>query len=280
MMRQRPDSSALFKEFYEDEVSKNKRGVPWIRLEEALHREGCPICEIVSASTRRHLTTLLYECVLDVSVRNRLHASFGLCNLHAWMATGVERALGSDGQHLGTMHESLVQQEVHLLHRASPFKRRRKWKWPLRRRNNRDPVVQRLLNEGASRGECLVCESARQLGEFYASQCVLMCPDNEFRSLYESETVLLCRHHFHSVLLAADEPALVDFFIGRQIVKLDRLSAQLTLFLEKHDIHRMNESRGKEWTSWLSALEYFSGKQGVNDTKDTRQLPILQTERK
>ena len=263
-MRQRPDSSALFKEFYEDEVSKNKRGVPWIRLEEALHRDGCPICEVVSASARRHLNTLLYECVLDVSVRNRLHASFGFCSLHAWMATEVEHALESDGQHLGTMHESLIQQEIHLLRRASALKRRTNWKWPLRRRNDRDPVVQRLLNEGASRGECLVCESARQLGEFYASQCVLMCPDNEFRSLYESEGVLLCRHHFHSVLSAADDPALVNYFVDKQIIKLTRLLAQLTLFLEKHDVHRMKEPHGKEWTSWLSALEYFSYKKGVS----------------
>ncbi len=85
----------------ENEVIRNKRSIPWVRLEEGLRASGCPLCEIVLKSCRKHLNSLLYEYVNDVSVRIKLHASLGFCNHHAWLAKEVEHELNSDGQHFG-----------------------------------------------------------------------------------------------------------------------------------------------------------------------------------
>src|SRR5208283_38499 len=97
---------ALLYDVEENEVIRNKRSIPWVRLEEGLRVSGCPLCEIVLKSCRKHLNSLLYEYVNDVSVRIKLHASFGFCNHHTWLAKEVEHELKSDGQHLGTLHES------------------------------------------------------------------------------------------------------------------------------------------------------------------------------
>ena len=242
----------------ENEVIRNKRSIPWVRLEEGLHTSGCPLCEIVLTSAHKHLDSLLYEYVNDVSVRKKLHASFGFCNHHAWLAKEVERELKSDGQHLATLHESLLKAELRLLQEASGTKR------IAAKKKETNPVLQHLLKTFAPSGECLLCASSRQTEEFYASQFVLMYSDDEFRSLFEAETILLCRPHFLSIMREAHDPAAVDYFLHQQAKKLERLLDQLKLFLEKHDVHRQHEPRGKEWTSWLQVLEHFSCKQGID----------------
>ena len=254
--------SALFAQ--EDEVSRNKRGIPWIRLGEALCQKGCPLCELVTRNARKHLNSLLYEYVLDVSVRKRLHTSFGFCNHHAWLATEVELDLQSDGQHLGTLHETIVEVELRELREASTVKRDEKQKRHVLRKKGLDPVVQRLEKRLRPGDECLMCASDRQTEEFYASQCVLMYSDDEFRGLYEAEAVLLCRPHFLSVLRETNAPAETDYFLKDQIRKLERLSALVTLFLEKHSVERKDEPHGDEWNSWLKALEHLSSKRGVD----------------
>jgi len=266
---ERANHSSLFAESDESEVSRNKRSIPWIRLEDALHTEGCPICAIVNNSARRHLISLLYEYVLDVSVRKRLHASFGFCNHHAWLAKEVEHELHSDGQHLGTLHETVAQLELHKLKEAAAVKRPKKRKGFWFKNDEIDPIVRRLDKTIAPSDECLVCRGDRRTEEFFASQCVLMYADEEFRALYESEIVMPCRPHFICVVRESCEPNEIDYFLGQQIAKVERLSTRLTLFLERHAVERSNEPRGSEWQSWLKALEHFSCKQGVERLWDS-----------
>ncbi len=248
----------------ENEVIRNKRSIPWVRLEEGLHAGGCPLCDIVLKSCRKHLNSLLYEYVNDVSVRIKLHASLGFCNHHAWLAKEVEHELNSDGQHFGTLHESVLHSELRLLEEASGITRTTKQKQITTDKKSPDPVVLQLLKAIEPEGECLLCASSRHTEEFYASQFVLMYSDEEFRTLFEAENLLMCRPHFVSIMREAHDPAAVDYFLHQQTMKLQRLYEQLILFLEKHDVRHQHEPRGNEWTSWLQVMEHFSSKQGVD----------------
>jgi hypothetical protein len=262
---------ALLYDVEENEVIRNKRSIPWVRLEEGLRVSGCPLCEIVLKSCRKHLNSLLYEYVNDVSVRIKLHASFGFCNHHTWLAKEVEHELKSDGQHLGTLHESVLHGELRLFGEASAIARTTKQKQMTTGKKSTDPVVEHLLKTVEPEGECLLCASSRHTEEFYASQFVLMYSDEEFRTLFEAESLLMCRPHFLSIMREAHDPAAVDYFLHQQIIKLQRLYEQLKLFLEKHDVRYQHEPRGKEWTSWLEALEHFSCKPGVDHLWDHHQ---------
>jgi hypothetical protein len=253
----------------ENEVIRNKRSIPWVRLEEGLRASGCPLCEIVLKSCRKHLNSLLYEYVNDVSVRIKLHASLGFCNHHAWLAKEVEHELNSDGQHFGTLHESVLHGELRLLGEASAITRTTKQNTT--KKKTVDPVVQQLLKTVEPEGECLLCASSRHTEEFYASQFVLMYSDEEFRTLFEAESLLLCRPHFLSIMREAYDPAAIDYFLHQQTKKLHRLYEQLKLFLEKHDVQHQHEPHGKEWTSWLQVLEHFSSKPGVDRLWDHHQ---------
>ncbi len=255
----------------EDEVIRNKRSIPWVRLEEGLHASGCPLCEIILKSSRKHLNSLLYEYVNDVSVRKKLHASLGFCNHHAWLAKEVEHELNSDGQHLGTLHESVLHGELRLLSEASAIARTTSQKQITIKKKMADPVVQYLLRTVEPEAECLLCASSRHTEEFYASQFVLMYSDKEFRSLFETESILMCRPHFLSIMREAHEQAVIDYFLHQQTVKLQQLDEHLKLFLEKHDVRHQHEPHGKEWTSWLHVLEHFSCKPGVDRLWDHHQ---------
>jgi len=134
-------SSVPLLEIDENEVRRNKRGIPWVRLIDALSQEGCPICHSVLRSAHEHLDNLLYENVNDVSVRMKLHASLGFCNYHAQLACEVERELHSDGQHLGTIHVSLLHAELGFLEEAAKIKRTvKKRRHPLSHKAT-DPIV-------------------------------------------------------------------------------------------------------------------------------------------
>ncbi|HTR82458.1 MAG TPA: DUF6062 family protein [Bacteroidota bacterium] len=249
-------------EIDENEVSRNKRSIPWVRLIEGLQAGGCPLCEIVNASMHKHVDSILYEYVNDVGVRKVLHSSFGFCNRHAWLAKDVELELHSDGQHLATLHESLLHAEIRLLEEASATKRTAQ-----RKRLGRkapDPIMQRILNTIRPVEECMICAGGRRAEEFYAGQCALMYTDDEFRSLFEAERILPCRPHFITLVLEAKEPEALDYFLRQQIIKLKRLYDQLKLFLEKHDVRYKDAPHGAEWTSWIETLEHFSSKPGID----------------
>jgi Family of unknown function (DUF6062) len=264
MDQQKP--SFPFLDFDDSDVSRNKRSIPWVRLSDALHTSGCPICSVVEASTRKHVNDILYEYVLDVTVRKMIHASFGFCNRHAWLAREAEEALHSDGQHLATLYESLLHAEIRLLSEAAGVQRDSSRKG--RKRKQKDPVIEKAMTNLHPTGECLICAGVRRTEEFYASQCTLMRPDDEFRSLFESENVLLCRPHFISVLHEAKEPETIDYFVHQQIGKLEQLYKELKLFIEKHDVRYKNIPWGKEWNSWLQVLEHYSCKKGIDRTSN------------
>lgn len=252
-----------FFDYHEDEILRIKRGSEWIRLSEAMREKGCFICSLVKMYARKGLNFLLYEYVLDAGVRKQLHRSFGFCNLHAWLAREVEAELQSDGQHIGTLYESLVQAEIRLLRHASEIHAAPSGpKGFFRRRKSSSPLLVRATGKSASE-ECLICETCRNTEEFYIHESLRLYSDKEFRSLYENAPVLLCRPHFHFLIREAGDTDAVNYFIHEQIGKLQELSKRLTLFLDLHEHTHAGEPRGEEQTSWLEALEYFSSKPGI-----------------
>jgi hypothetical protein len=193
----------------------------------------------------------------------KLHASFGFCNYHAQLACEVERELHSDGQHLGTIHVSLLHAELGFLEEALKVKRPAIKKRHSLSQKVVDPIVEKLTKDLQPTSECLICEASRHTEDFYISQCTLMCNDDEFRSLYEQKTILLCRTHFFLTMQITNDAVAIDYFVLQQHDKLRKLHAQLELFLDKHDVKYKNSPYGEEGTSWLKVVEHFSSEKGV-----------------
>src|SRR5450756_953315 len=75
--------------------AKPGKHTPYFELLEAQVKAGCPICRLVYKATDRYLDSLLYEAVLDPTVRAKLKQAQGFCTEHVEMlGRRPGRALG------------------------------------------------------------------------------------------------------------------------------------------------------------------------------------------
>ncbi len=191
-----------------------KRGASWIQMKDALQKPGCVICHMLKQSTHQQLIFLLNEYVLDVTVRKKSHASFGFCNRHAWLAEEIEFELNSDGQHLGTLFDTVLQHETNQLKECEKSKSIRQ---PDKHglfpgKPNQYPVTESILQNLLATQGCMVCQSAGESELYYAMLLGEMQPDEEFRNLYEQEDVLLCRPHYKILQNELTEPEAIDYY--------------------------------------------------------------------
>jgi hypothetical protein len=65
-------------------------------VREALVQAGCPVCRLAVRSVGRWLTSVAYEQINDIELRNELRAARGFCNVHAhrWLRE-VRSVLGT-----------------------------------------------------------------------------------------------------------------------------------------------------------------------------------------
>ncbi len=70
--------------------------VTYFQLLDGFKEPGCPVCSLLTHGAEKALDGLMYEQVNDPMTRDRLVASQGFCNWHAWIlprignsATGV-----------------------------------------------------------------------------------------------------------------------------------------------------------------------------------------------
>src|SRR5713226_6380714 len=65
-------------------------------VREALDQAGCPVCRLAVRSVGRWLTSVAYDQINDIQLRDRLRAARGFCNVHS------HRWLREVGNVLGT----------------------------------------------------------------------------------------------------------------------------------------------------------------------------------
>jgi len=250
----------------EDEITRAKRSISWVRLEDTLKQKGCPVCNLMTRSLEKYFEHLLYEYVLDVDVRKKLHASLGFCTHHAWLLKETEHKSASDGLDIATLYETVIQDELRRLKEAQATKRivkRKPKKLRLSRNSEQDPLAHKILKRLTPTGECLGCFHQRISEEFYLHELLRFWKDVEFRTLFEQENVVLCRPHFLALLKETNDADVIDYFVNVQINKLEKLSFRLSEFCRKHDYRFQHELTEEEHSSWLEVLEHFSSKKNI-----------------
>lgn len=149
-------------------------GLAAIYLERAMKERGCPICRRVREAEERWIWNVLYELTGDPEIHERFSSSFGLCREHAALAAKVveTRELVTPTG-VARLYETVVEKAL-------------------------AELVGFRGRKGLTRGECPLCEVAREaedreswfLGKFLA--------DAEFWAAYERSDGL-CLPHFFSV---------------------------------------------------------------------------------
>lgn len=242
----------------------------WLKIEGSFKRKGCPICFIMESSTEHYLESLLYEYVLDVGVRSKLNKSAGFCTNHAYKLLKAMRNLGDDGLKVAILYETLLGDEIVKLELL-----KRNWTYKLKLLKG---YIYKFFAKSAGgkfleeieklkpTGECPACFQERSVESLYIDEFCNRAGDEEFRRLFSSDNVILCRYHFIGILekcIRANNGSSFTFFVELQISKLNKLLSHMKKFIDKHDYQNKESFKGEELNSWRLVLEYFSGKDDV-----------------
>jgi len=217
----------------------------WLRLEEALHGTDCPICFQIERTETHYLEGMLYEYVLDVGVRKKLHGEYGLCTRHAVLAVQMERKLNSDGLHLATMFETVIEESI-------------------RKLNNQVEIMKRLTEGNRKKrlvhsvyvSRCLVCHFVEETEQIISNGFLYFSSDEELINAYNSSTSILCFRHIEMLVKER-----VNVHIIRiTLQKLEKMKVALSNFIKKHDYQSAHDYNEDELQSYLAVVRFFSGK--------------------
>jgi hypothetical protein len=233
--------------------------VSYFELRDAFNGEGCPVCRLLLKWTRRSLDSLFHEYVNDPGVRQRLRASQGFCNWHAWMATTIDNSPSG----IAIIYEHLLKDQIEVLQGLMGLVGPRSWwtrlkaKWPWGQ--DRSPISGQRHQKAA----CTACE---RIDLFFEQNLIDTLvghmAEPEFADGFRRSSGLCLPHLYQAVARRQDHPN-ISLVLELQLQKLAALGVQLREYLRKLDYRFMAEPRGDEQRAWRRVIELFVGKREV-----------------
>ncbi len=176
------------------------KGITYAQLASALEEAGCPVCLLAARAVSRFLDGLSYEQINDPGLRERLRASRGFCNRHAWQfVEQVRDGLGTAilyGDILGTVLSSL--RAALGRDRRGLWDRLLRW-WPGQANRSAAFAASRLLPTG----ECPACGTLDRTTSTYIEALLAQLAAGTLRDLYRRSSGL-CLPHLTSALSRSD----------------------------------------------------------------------------
>lgn len=241
--------------FIEDDMTRAKRGIIWIRLEEALRGSGCPVCAEIQRTEKHYFESLLHEYVLDAGVRKKLHRQHGFCTRHAKLALTTELNLKSDGLHLATMFETVLQEHLHQLENQIRRVRESNAQTAKRKKKTTFGVVEA--------DECLACNFLKGTENIALHGLVYFADDDEFIDAYTRSSTVICYRHIQMIVREAADPIRAGRISARILEvterKLNKMKLDLAGFIKKHDHQSDHDYSRDELDSYVDVVKFFSG---------------------
>jgi len=235
----------------------------------AMSQAACALCVLLERAERKAVDMFLYDQVNDISRRDALRASRGLCLPHSSMLAEGRSALGVailSRDILRTMTAELEAGTSHREHRAH----REETTAPTQSSGNSVASVARKYLSGvfgqigsqlATRIEpqagCPMCAERPRIEAPLIMGLLHNLHDAAFAAAFDASAGL-CRVHLASTLRAADTPA-ARALAARQAAIWRRLEADLDEFIRKHDYRFQGEAFDVERDVWRRALQTTSG---------------------
>jgi hypothetical protein len=232
----------------------------------ALAEAACPLCVLLERAERKAVDMFLYDQVNDISRRDALRASRGLCLYHSSMLAEGRSALGVailSRDILRTMTAELEAGTSHREHREEA-------KSPAQPSVNSVASVAKKYLSGvfgqigagmAARIEpqagCPMCAERPRIEAPLIMGLLHNLRDLDFAAAFDASAGL-CRVHLASTLRAADA-ASARALAARQAAIWRRLEADLDEFIRKHDYRFQGETFDVERDVWRRALQTTSG---------------------
>ena len=241
-----------------ENLEQMKRGLSWFELKEGLKSDGCPICYIIHKSLKKYFEYLLREYALDVTVHKKMIAAMGMCNTHTWILAESKDELG-----IASLFETTLHKEIKLLRNTNELGLQN---LTVNSKNERklEKFKKEILKLLLPKGLCIACQQQKENESYYTHEMAILCEDEEFNKYYERDEVLLCRFHFLLLINETKNKDVINYFINKQRIKLDKLNYQLSEFLRKHDYRFKKEMTDLDRKSWKRLLEYLGSKPNIS----------------
>lgn len=203
----------------------------------------CPVCSFVSAAIRRHIDSLFYELVNDVSTRETIRKSAGFCKPHALLVSEQADALGTS-----LIYGDVLKNELGALDEGQ-----------FDRPPNTVGAVARILDGSVpGRAPCPVCREERGQGEIAVDALLEGVRHDDFAASYE-HSVGLCLPHFRIAFLRARDPSAWRRILDVERTTLTRLRAELDTLTRAFDYRYAEDEVGEESDAWRRALFLAAG---------------------
>jgi hypothetical protein len=217
------------------------------------------VCRCLIDDARQYLNSLLYEQVNDPDTRRRLHASWGLCNWHAWMLPDAsDPAFGS-----AIMYEDFLRAAIHRFER-NPTRAVSRPRGPLGwlRRRGRRAGRSLLVELHRRRAVCPACALLAASETRYVELALQFVDDPQFDRAYHRSQGLCVPHAVRALHVGAGM-AEARQLVWRTLPKWAELRRDLQGFIAKHDYRKRQPFTEAESTAYLQALEMIAGAPGV-----------------
>jgi len=233
-------------------------------LWDAFQKPGCAVCILVERQSLRYLDALLYERVNDVGTRERLRASLGFCNWHAWKALDVQHcSLG-----LGIIYGDILKRVEERLTKVKNF-------FPvdipfISKIFRRDEVF--LRNPYLRpKQRCPACQHVRFFEKFFLETLLDFISEADFERQFNHSSGV-CFSHLTQAAEQYPRHKNMPLIIKKQMQKFESLRNEVAEFIRKQDYQYHEEPRGSERDSWKRALEMVAGKREIFPNQVNREI--------
>jgi hypothetical protein len=213
-------------------------------VREALDQGGCPVCRLALRSVGRWLTSVAYEQINDIELRDRLRAARGFCNVHA------HRWLREVGSVLGTaiVYQDLLTAALREID-GENVQRGQRWR-----------AI--LGGPGPDVGDCPACGAQIEAEERYLT-ALLATAAADPHALDGSEG--LCVRHTRAAQRRGG--AGTERMVQLTRAAVERLLAELSEVIRKEDYRFRHEPRtDAERTATARAVARAAGAEGLVNT--------------
>jgi hypothetical protein len=213
-------------------------------VREALDQGGCPVCRLALRSVGRWLTSVAYDQINDIELRDRLRAARGFCNVHA------HRWLREVGSVLGTaiVYQDLLTAALRDID-GENVQRGQRWR----------TILGGLGPDG---GNCPACGAQTEAEERYLT--ALLATAAADPHVLEGSHGLCVRHT--RVAQRRGGPG-AEQTVQLTRAAIERLLAELSEVIRKEDYRFRHEPRtDAERTATRRAVARAAGEEGLVDT--------------
>lgn len=238
----------------------------YYEVRDACAAGGCPVCTVTLRAVEHYLDSILYESVNVPPIRDAVIAARGYCNTHSWQVRALRGGLGA-----ALMYRDVVR---HVAERIATAPDGNGLSIFAGGGDGGSGMLGRLAaltgtESGARRAgqadphvDCPACQERTRFEELYLGAVFDHVGDEEFAAAFRSAGGL-CLVHLDQALGLRVKRAVLERLLALQRAAMLALHDDLSEYIRKNDYRFTHEAMGVEGDSWVRAIAFAAGKEGI-----------------